>query len=42
MLHKEPVEKIVVLKGQHLTRAAPDQIETYEKQLKEWMAKSSG
>jgi ABC-type sugar transport system substrate-binding protein len=42
VLHKEPVEKIVILKGQHLTRSKMDEIDAYEKQLKEWMAKSSG
>ena len=42
VLHKKPVEKILILKGQHLTRTKPEEIDAYEKQLKEWMAKSSG
>jgi len=38
-IRKEPVDKKVVLPGLCLSRAEPDKIAEYEKQLSEWMGK---
>jgi ABC-type sugar transport system substrate-binding protein len=38
VLRKQPVEKKIVMKGDCLSRSAPEKITAYEKQLKDWMA----
>ena len=41
LLRKQPVEKRISMKGVSLSRAEPDKIDAYEKQLKTWMAQGN-